>query len=543
MEIGNLAVDRSGPDTMTRTHLPYWMAVVVVLFVSAASLADGKTFAMVADPLSDQARTTMPSQRAIIAWDGTEQRLAIDTAFTGEGTEFAWLVPLPSEPEILPATKGMFDTAAVLAAPRIKRSDSGGVLGLGILLTLTSLICLALPSRRSRIVLGGVFLFVTAGWSVVLPALSTARGISGPPMPVEVVSTGHAGIYDTAVLRGRDANDLIAWLTAGGYGVPEAINEVVQDYLDKGWVFAAAKLRVDDSESLEHRAHPLQFRFAVDAPVYPMALTAIDNEDIALELFVFADGSAEGRGLEVACSLESVTDLSASGQGGLGQAVRDRPVTIAHPGLADIVGELGVLTRLEGTLAPGQQAEDIEIQVAAFRKKDPVFYEPGSGTGRGIGFGLIAASALGFALALVAPNASPNRQVRSKQQRRVVRVMVVVGVGIGTGSGLATPVYPGELASGIETYMTERSLREFGDWLAFENAERDAFTTQDVATLIEQYAALPAESRLRQGASPLHYDFAPGETAASIWYIWHDSIGAEHRTEITLTTEAGDDSG
>lgn len=518
-----------------------WIIGVLSLLLAWQVLADGKAFPMVADPLADAASSTMPRQRAIIAWDGTEQRLAIDTAFTGEGTEFAWLVPLPSEPEISPATKGMFDTAAVLTATRIERSDSGGMLVVGAVLVLAAFGAMTLKSMIGRIVFSVAIVFF--GVLVFTPAMGTPRGGSGPPMPVEVLSTGTAGIYDTAVLRAKDADELIAWLQAGGYGAPAGVSDVVQHYLDQGWVFAAAKLTVDDADAAEHRAHPLQFRFTTDMAVYPMALTAVGNEDIELELFVFANGSASGNGLRQACSLETKPDSREPDDTDARFMLRKRPVTIAHPGLVEIADGLGGLTRLVGTLTPVQQREDIAIEVTPFVEHDPGFYAPGTGIERGVGIGLIVAGALGLVLALISVDARQARDVLAKQQGRAIAIMAVAGIGVGAGVALATPVYRGEISSGREPLFAEQTLSGTGRFLAEFAGEQGAGDEAQVRALLPAMAPEEYWENIREGDGPLHYRLEPGDTDASLWFIWHDAIGGEHRSEIPLKVDIEADSG
>lgn len=517
-----------------------WVIVLTALVLGWQALADGKTFPMVADPLADVASSTMPRQRAIIAWDGTEQRLAIDTAFTGEGTQFAWLVPLPSEPEILPATKGMFDTAAVLTATRIERSDSGGMWFLGAVLVIAAFGAMTLKSLIGRVVLAvAIVLF---GVLVFLPALGTARGSAGPPAPVEVLSTGAAGIYDTAVLRAKDADDLIQWLHAGGYGAPAGVSDVVQSYLDKDWVFAAAKIRADATGSNEHRAHPLQFRFVTGVPVYPMALTAVGNEDIDLELFVFAEGSASGNGLRRACSLETKPDTREPGDTDARFMLRSRPITIAHPGLVEIAGGLGSLTKLVGTLTPAQQRDDIAIEITPFTEHDPGFYVPGTGIERGIGVGLIVAGVLGLVLALTSVDAKQARAVLAKQQGRAIAIMALAGLGVSAVVALATPVYRGEFTSGRTSFVAENTLRALGDHLPIVAGDQEPADRQEVFGLFEACASEEWVDALREGDGPLQYRLEPGDTDASLWFIWHDAIGGEHRSEIPLKVDQETDS-
>lgn len=83
-------------------NAPWVTIFLLVLTIWAApARSDGKFFVASAD--ESGAGPTIPAQRAIIAWEPPFQTLAIDTAFVGDGNHFAWLVPLPSEPDITPS--------------------------------------------------------------------------------------------------------------------------------------------------------------------------------------------------------------------------------------------------------------------------------------------------------------------------------------------------------------------------------------------------------------------------------------------------------
>lgn len=87
-----------------------WMRRLAALFlflcVPITMLADGKFFPPTALP----ANVTIPDQRALIHFTNGIERLVIETRFVGEGTNFAWVVPLPSQPVIEAATTGLFPT-------------------------------------------------------------------------------------------------------------------------------------------------------------------------------------------------------------------------------------------------------------------------------------------------------------------------------------------------------------------------------------------------------------------------------------------------
>ncbi|MCZ6785621.1 MAG: DUF2330 domain-containing protein [Planctomycetota bacterium] len=67
---------------------------LALLCLTAPASGDGKVFSK-AVPVVE-----IPDQRALIHWEDGRERLVIETSFRGEGTEFAWVVPLPALPEI-----------------------------------------------------------------------------------------------------------------------------------------------------------------------------------------------------------------------------------------------------------------------------------------------------------------------------------------------------------------------------------------------------------------------------------------------------------
>ncbi len=116
-----------------------WLAIFLVSwFVSdlaTEARADGKVFPAARLPQE----VTMPDQRALLAWkDGTET-LVIESAFVGQGTDFAWVVPFPTKPEVFAATPGTLPAAVALMQPVIAESTKGswglwlalGLVGLG----------------------------------------------------------------------------------------------------------------------------------------------------------------------------------------------------------------------------------------------------------------------------------------------------------------------------------------------------------------------------------------------------------------------------
>jgi hypothetical protein len=91
------------------------LLIVLLGLLPSRAVADGKV-------LSHQpamAEATIPDQRALICWSNGVERLVIETRFAGDGTNFAWIVPLPSQPEIEAATPGVFATLAFQLRPPV----------------------------------------------------------------------------------------------------------------------------------------------------------------------------------------------------------------------------------------------------------------------------------------------------------------------------------------------------------------------------------------------------------------------------------------
>ncbi|MFI4854141.1 MAG: DUF2330 domain-containing protein [Phycisphaerales bacterium JB065] len=506
-------------------------------FATPDAKADGKVFLSIATDTGSG--STMPRQRAIIAYKDGEQRLAIDTAFTGAGEEFAWLVPLPSEPEILPATKGMFDTAAMVTAPRV--SGRGATVLLPALILGGAIFGMALNIRRSETLL--LILLVLFLVALLLPALSMVRSLPGS-FAVDLRSEQQVGVYDTAVLTADDSSELLAWLNEQGYAAPDGAQAVMQDYLDRGWVFAAAKLRDDSDARGDRRAHPLQFRFSTEQPVYPMSLTAVDNETIELELFIFAEGTASTDRLKRVTSFGAERDNRDADDHAARGLLRKKPAIVAHPGLIDIVDGLPWVTRMRGVLTPAQQRKDLEIKLGKATTKNPLRRTPDAHLSNAIAVGIWVATGFSILWLLMAglSRESSERPLLPRSASRLPWLVTILVTGLLTAGGVyfGTPIYRGELSRGIAVYMLERNLEEAALLVEGQAIEQFASTTEELdAIRVSVFEKLHIDPPI--GDSPLHYriEFNDDETEAR--FIWHDLIGGEHRVVIPLAGDAGDE--
>jgi hypothetical protein len=154
------------------------------------------------------------------------------------------------------------------ARPPAHRPGSRGILAVSALLALLAFVVIALSWR---------FL-----------ATFQAGGGEG----IEIMATAQVGIYDVQVVRADEAGNLIEWLNGNQFHFDEADQEVFDDYLRHGWCFAVAKVdpaRDDEGAAgSEGLVAPLILRFASDAPVYPLALTATAGQKTEILLYLFS---------------------------------------------------------------------------------------------------------------------------------------------------------------------------------------------------------------------------------------------------------------
>jgi hypothetical protein len=391
---------------------PRWGAVLAfllgVILGTRPAWADGKAF----PPVAVSTEVTMPDQRALLVWSNGVERLAIETRIVGEGTNFAWVVPLPSVPKVEAATVGLFPTLAWLTPPkvvhetepgwwwiwsasglaclflRVRRKtplewlDAVGILAIGAGLVGavgdTFGVALAIEAavlsawtvwrlRRGEPVRGSFALalvLLTLMTGMLLPALGTAGG-SAPAQAgaegVSVLDRQVAGVFESTTVSAKDPEALATWLKTNGYRLPESARPVIEAYVRDGWVFVASRVRREVTFGGPHALHPLVFTFATAKPVYPLRLTGVDNGPLKVELFVLGPARARVPGFEVVDARPTAypePDIE------FRQSPRVSPpaLNVIHPALLALAGDAAFATRLKATLSPEQMSTDAVVE-------------------------------------------------------------------------------------------------------------------------------------------------------------------------------------
>jgi hypothetical protein len=394
------------PPTLPYPSAARWLLLTLLFPVCLAAtlLADG-----IVIPPVGAAPVTMPDQRALLVWHEKEQTetLVIESRFTGSGHDFAWFVPLPSKPDITPATRGTLPTAAALFRVKLANLADYGPLLIawiapwalfviflggtgrqfirqGWVLIAPTVVLAATGSRFVVSMIGLAIVWRLAGgtakdWSgtiargvltiigillILLPAILIPLGVAGSPVGSSAVEVERSivGDYDVAVLAGGEEGAVARWLHDNHFTLPTTAELVVAEHARAGGYFAAIKLRRTDDTTQPVAPAPLVFTFKTPQAVYPMKLTGAGaTRPLAVELYVFGAGQANVDGLKVESCEQAVVRESQDWQ-----MVSASRYILAHPELVKLCGESTVATRLTGTLSPAQMTQDLPIHWQPF---------------------------------------------------------------------------------------------------------------------------------------------------------------------------------
>jgi hypothetical protein len=384
------------------------VAAIVVAVLAVAAWADGGVYGpaiRVGQGVVKPVRT--PDQRALLRFDapaGTET-LVIETTLQGDGTEFAWILPLPAAPKIEASTPGLFRSLEVLCGPDVCTEVPEWWLGIAW----TGIVVAAIVRwrRGPYPALVAVFLIATPFALVCtaagLPQMQgdgddltfgkyVAFGGGGPgvaPATVHVLSREAVGAYDTAVLSATDARDLRRWLDGNGFHAPETIDPVVAQYVAEGWVFVASRVRAPAADGVR-RVHPLAFTFPAKDAAYPMRLTGATNDTLGLDLYVFSDREASAEGLEA----DVVVPFGTATDDGFDAA------WTRHEEIVRRAANATVLSRLRGVLDGDAMHRDVRPAWVTPDFRRPLFFTAGAAASVALAAAALAAS-VGFVLGAI----------------------------------------------------------------------------------------------------------------------------------------------
>jgi hypothetical protein len=216
-------------------------------------LANEHTFAdMGSIPFIHAAKVLEPNQRALIAWNGTEQILILTTDLQSDReTKVLEIMPCPSEPTIQKAKAEVFQQA-------------------------TDLINMKLPRNP-----------------VAALSASAPESLGGPDMvPAgRVTSRQRIGAHDVSTTHVERPEDFVKWaqdyLKKQGVDnpmIPPSLAKVIEEYIEENFTWFVFDVVSLSKEPVTKEA--LQFRFKTEFLFYPMRITKTEQGDTTVTLLI-----------------------------------------------------------------------------------------------------------------------------------------------------------------------------------------------------------------------------------------------------------------
>lgn len=223
------------------------LCVLSVMMGTAAAEACGALI-----PSDQSVAVTQQAERVIFSVDRQNESITayVQIAYEGNASDFAWILPVPSAPEIAVADAEAFTELQALTEPRV--------------------------------------LFPPAPECEAAMNLDGALGGAPPGGPI-VLSEGEVGPYDTVVLSSA-GSDVVSWLQQEGYPLSDELSGILGEYAAAGMDFVAIKLR--DGQG-SNAITPLAITFKGTEPMIPLRLAASSaREDTPIYAWIFADAPA-----------------------------------------------------------------------------------------------------------------------------------------------------------------------------------------------------------------------------------------------------------
>lgn len=196
---------------------------------------------------------TEPSQKALVCYKDGNETLVLQVKFSGTASEFGWLVPVPSKP-VIKALEDNENPFPQLSYYNQKRRNK----------------------REKRL---------------------SKSGFGGKDTEKRTVVLEHSfkGVYETAILSSNSSKSLQNWLKTHEFNISEEAKIILDDYINRKWLFAAFKIRtaIDSLELQKLKTGELQsisLKFKTDRPVYPMKISSINKGMTDLQIYTLSEG-------------------------------------------------------------------------------------------------------------------------------------------------------------------------------------------------------------------------------------------------------------
>lgn len=225
------------------------------------------------------------TSQIVLVRQGDQTTLTLSSDYSGDAKSFGLLIPVP--PALVAEDISLVDPAWIqdietYTNPRLVSytcEDFGGW---------------EPPEQRAA-------LGVSMPGAVMLSAMAcsesdlASKGGWADPMAsestVDVEAEVAVGEYDVVLLSAEESADLLRWLNLNGYVIDQAAETMLQEYIDAGSAFLAAKINLERvSLEEELRLSPLRLRYTSKAVSLPLRLGTLNSTGVQdLVLHVISD--------------------------------------------------------------------------------------------------------------------------------------------------------------------------------------------------------------------------------------------------------------
>ncbi len=254
-----------------------WLCAALAGLTLAASTPRAEACGCFAPP-SPMTPVVQAGERILFMHDGSTVTAYIQIQYQGAANEFGWLVPLPSVPTLELGTDELFSKLQAQTNPQYTITTNRIFCGGG-----------SSSYTHSSNGCGGDFFGASSdnAASYDLGAFASDLGASNPS-PVVVQSS--IGPYDYAVLKADDQTEMLDWLNANRYFVPDATGAAVAPYIHPGGYFLALKLKAGEAAG---DVVPVVLKYASDLPMIPITLTSVGAiPDMGILVWFLGDSRA-----------------------------------------------------------------------------------------------------------------------------------------------------------------------------------------------------------------------------------------------------------
>ena len=214
----------------------------------------------------------------------------VEINYSGDPGEFSWVVPVPDTPATSVAPDTVLGSLDALTRPvpvnqRTVCTQRGAGLGCDDPLPLSQL-----PPRTRGALLAS---------QVVASSLASVQGCAASDdddfgligefdgAPVDVEQLPQVGPYLQEVVSSADPDALVDWLNTNGYLITEAMEPMVEMYVEAGMKFLAMKLAPGAGVT---QIEPIIMTYPGTQPMIPIVLTGVGAEpEMGILTFIAAD--------------------------------------------------------------------------------------------------------------------------------------------------------------------------------------------------------------------------------------------------------------